>query len=126
MSYKKNEPNYEQVVEEGLHHFSEEDLKKTLANEDIARRKSGKIGDLANTMFLALQMLKDVAAGTYKIPLNAALSIGFAIAYLISPIDAIPDFIPVLGFVDDIGVLGVVFAQFKGVIDGYRQWKEQQ
>jgi uncharacterized membrane protein YkvA (DUF1232 family) len=30
-----------------------------------------------------------------------------AVAYVISPIDAIPDVIPVIGWLDDIGVLGL-------------------
>lgn len=35
----------------------------------------------------------------------------FAVAYIISPIDLIPDFIPVIGLIDDffVGLMGLVF-----------------
>ena len=33
-----------------------------------------------------------------------------ALVYLISPIDAVPDFIPILGLVDDVGVITAAFA----------------
>ncbi len=38
-------------------------------------------------------------------PVSAKLAVLFALAYLISPIDLIPDVIPVLGLMDDAGVL---------------------
>jgi uncharacterized membrane protein YkvA (DUF1232 family) len=44
------------------------------------------------------------SAGT---PITAKLAIYGALGYFISPIDAIPDIIPVSGYVDDIGALGL-------------------
>ena len=38
-------------------------------------------------------------------PIWAKTAIVGALGYFISPIDAIPDFIPVLGYTDDLGVL---------------------
>ena len=40
-----------------------------------------------------------------------------ALGYLISPIDAIPDFIPVAGFSDDLGVLAAAIAAIGFYID---------
>ena len=37
-----------------------------------------------------------------RTPFGAKLVIGMTVGYLLSPIDLIPDFIPVLGFLDDI------------------------
>ena len=37
-----------------------------------------------------------------RTPLTAKVLIGFTVGYLISPIDLIPDFIPVLGLLDDL------------------------
>ena len=36
--------------------------------------------------------------------------LGAALVYFISPIDAIPDCIPVIGWLDDIGVIGMVLS----------------
>jgi uncharacterized membrane protein YkvA (DUF1232 family) len=38
-------------------------------------------------------------------PLSAKLAVMFAFAYLVSPVDLIPDVLPVLGLMDDAGVL---------------------
>lgn len=41
-------------------------------------------------------------------PVAAKIIAGLAVAYALSPIDLIPDFIPVLGYLDDIIVLPVL------------------
>lgn len=44
--------------------------------------------------------------------------LGVAIAYALSPIDLIPDFIPVLGYVDDLLILPlVIYIAFRTVPD---------
>lgn len=45
-----------------------------------------------------------------EIPLWVKLLIVGALAYFISPIDAIPDFAPMVGFADDLGVLLMTIA----------------
>jgi uncharacterized membrane protein YkvA (DUF1232 family) len=43
-----------------------------------------------------------IAYGDKRTPVLAKLLIGLTVAYLLSPIDLIPDFIPVLGIMDDL------------------------
>jgi len=42
-----------------------------------------------------------------------------ALAYFVCPLDAVPDFIPVAGFLDDAGVIAATIAYLKGKIDDY-------
>ena len=49
-----------------------------------------------------------------------------ALAYVIFPIDVIPDFIPGVGFIDDIFVLGYVVKTFRDEIERYKAFKESQ
>ncbi|TIM74267.1 MAG: DUF1232 domain-containing protein [Mesorhizobium sp.] len=52
------------------------------------------------------------AARDPRVPWSAKLVAGMVAAYALSPIDLIPDFIPVLGYVDDLVIvpLGVILA----------------
>ena len=60
-----------------------------------------------------------------EIPLIAKIFAGITVCYALSPIDLIPDFIPVLGYLDDIIILPALIAltiKFipKDVLDTYR------
>ncbi|MBQ9405299.1 MAG: DUF1232 domain-containing protein [Desulfovibrio sp.] len=50
-------------------------------------------------------------------PLPLKLSIMASLAYLVCPVDAIPDVIPVLGYSDDVGVLGATTTAVAAYID---------
>lgn len=52
-----------------------------------------------------------------KTPLKSKLQIYAALGYLILPIDLVPDFIPVVGFVDDLGALGLAIGATAMSID---------
>lgn len=43
-----------------------------------------------------------------RTPIIAKLIIGLTISYALSPVDLIPDFIPVLGYIDDLIILPVM------------------
>ncbi|WP_342597979.1 YkvA family protein [Psychrobacillus sp. FSL H8-0483] len=53
-----------------------------------------------------------LASKDKRVPLSAKLFTAFIVAYAFSPIDLIPDFIPVLGYLDDVILLpiGIYFA----------------
>lgn len=46
------------------------------------------------------QYLRDPSVGLWR-----KLAGLFAVLYLVSPVDALPDFIPLIGWLDDVGVL---------------------
>lgn len=52
-----------------------------------------------------------------NVPLKAKAVIVGALGYFISPIDAIPDFIPLIGYTDDLGVLLMALATVAMYID---------
>ena len=45
-----------------------------------------------------------------RTPLSAKVLAGLAVAYALSPIDLIPDFLPVIGYLDDVIVLPMLVA----------------
>lgn len=71
------------------------------------RRVAGKVGgELLHKAHLLYQVLKDEAT-----PLATKAKIVGALGYFIAPIDAVPDFIPGVGFADDLAVLVYVVKQ---------------
>jgi uncharacterized membrane protein YkvA (DUF1232 family) len=72
---------------------------------------------------LLLEMIKDKE---YKIDKNTYLIIAGALAYLVLPTDIIPDFIPGVGFVDDLFVIEVTIKQIKDEIENYKEFKNEK
>lgn len=67
---------------------------------------------------------KDYVQGNYKeIPLATMVMIVVALVYFISPIDIIPDFIPVIGQMDDAIVIALAVGTAHNEIAKYKEWK---
>ena len=54
------------------------------------------------------------------------IAIAGALAYVVLPIDIIPDFIPGVGFIDDIFVVGFVMKSINDEIERYKAFKGEQ
>lgn len=71
-----------------------------------------------------LRLLRAHQRGEYTAaPSKALLSIVAAVAYLVDPIDLIPDEIPHLGFLDDATVLEVAMNKTRPVLDAFMAWE---
>jgi uncharacterized membrane protein YkvA (DUF1232 family) len=69
-------------------------------------------------------LISDYLDGVYtNLPLATILASVAGILYLVLPIDALADFIPVLGWLDDAAVLGFVIATEQKDINEYLEWK---
>ena len=72
-------------------------------------------------------LLKDWMAGRYPIiPWTVVATLVGALLYVLSPLDLIPDFIPVVGFTDDAGVFAVALSFAGADLAKYREWKRQR
>lgn len=112
---------------QGAENFSEEDLDKVMADSEVAESKGGKLGKQFENFKLLWSLLKDYYNKDYpNAPWKLIGAIGFAVAYLISPIDVIPDIIPFVGFVDDASVFALVVAGFDSDITAYKIWRKQK
>ena len=113
--------------EHGSANFTQEDLTKVINDEKIATEKSKNLGDALKDFVLLWSLLKDYYNKEYtQVPWKFIATIGFAVAYLILPVDIIPDVIPVLGYVDDATVFGFVVKMFASEIENYKKWKESK
>jgi len=70
-----------------------------------------KLKNWANTLKREVSALY-IAARDPRVPWYAKVFMGFVLAYFFSPIDLIPDFIPFIGYLDDLIIvpLGIALA----------------
>jgi len=76
---------------------------------------------------LFISLIKDYYQGNYrKIPYKSISSIVIGLVYILNPIDIIPDFIPLIGYVDDALVIAFCLKMVEKDLLEYQAWKEQQ
>ena len=51
------------------------------------------------------------------LPKAAKIALGAAVLYLVSPVDLIPDFVPVLGYLDDVFVAAILIDGMLNFVD---------
>ncbi|QTP61297.1 DUF1232 domain-containing protein [Billgrantia antri] len=69
-------------------------------------------------------MYRDVVKGRYRPPPWPAFGwMLAALAYLVSPLDLIPDWLLLLGVVDDMVVVGWLLTKVDRNLDAYRRWR---
>ena len=73
---------------------------------------------------LLTKMLRDYFRGDYTdIPWKTIALIVPAIFYVVNPVDLIPDFIPVVGWLDDAAVVALAVGRIQHQIQKYLAWK---
>ena len=91
---------------------SQEDIKKI--DDKIDKKNKGPLKDVWDKVQLLGKLIKDPNAAWS----SKATAIG-ALLYVISPIDAIPDFIPVIGLLDDVGVVALAVGSLGVALNKY-------
>lgn len=100
---------------------------KELLSKAAKKLKRSRNASVLSSIPRMLDMIKSYLSGEYKgIPLGTILAIVAAVAYFVSPIDALPDFIPFLGFIDDAGVLAFCLTMFQYDIASFEEWREDR
>ena len=87
----------------------------------------GELEGVWDKLLLLFAVSKDFVNGNYtEIPKRSIVAILGGLIYFLSPIDVVPDFVPVLGFIDDIYILNLVYRQVLKDLEKYKVWKERQ
>jgi uncharacterized membrane protein YkvA (DUF1232 family) len=106
-----------------------DDVEKVLEQtEELEKRfqSGGPLGKFLDDFRLLLSIVKDYWSGRYrKIPYWTVAAIVAALLYVLNPFDLVPDFIPVVGQLDDALVVGACLALIGQDLHRYRQWKDQ-
>ncbi len=76
---------------------------------------------------LLIPLVKDYLKGTYRdVSVKSIVIFIVALAYIISPIDLIPDYILGLGQIDDAAILCLSLYFLEKDLMKYKQWKDRK
>jgi uncharacterized membrane protein YkvA (DUF1232 family) len=118
----------EHFVRRGAERISRADVERVARMVGDVRHKLVRFGPLKPSLVdltLLLALIRDYCSGRYRtVPWWAVSSIAFALLYVLNPFDLIPDFIPVLGQVDDILVISICLSLVGHELKLYRAWKD--
>lgn len=116
-------------VRRGARAVTTADVDRVVAKAEAVEKRfgGGPLGRFVEDGRLALQLVRDYAAGRYRrIPFGSLAAIVFTLVYLLNPFDLIPDAIPIVGHVDDAAVFSVMLLLVEQDLHDYRTWRETQ
>lgn len=75
---------------------------------------------------LLVRLVRAYASGEYrKLPWKSLVSIVGVLIYFVSPLDFIPDFLPIVGMADDLALILWLFKTLGDDLDAFSQWEKQ-
>lgn len=117
----------EEFLRDELGKIDKEDVDAALRKEKDVTEKIkdvkllNKYSEMGKTMF---GMLRDFKNGNYKdVPWLTIAAIVFSMLYIFNPLDLVPDFIPGLGYIDDLAVFTYAIKFIENDLHKYLDWK---
>ena len=83
-------------------------------------------GDTLAMVPIMISLIRSYVKKEYtEIPLGTIIAVISALAYILSPVDAVPDVIPGIGYIDDVGVIVACLKLVDSDIKEYQKWREE-
>lgn len=99
---------------------------------ELVREALVKSGSLSGASFstfreqvaVIARLLRAYASGEYRqLPWKTLMRIVAVMVYFVSPIDFLPDFLPIIGLTDDIALMLWLFSGIKDDIEKFKIWE---
>jgi uncharacterized membrane protein YkvA (DUF1232 family) len=90
---------------------------------DTLREIPEQMHRVARETRLVIEFVDDVRARRYRAPWWAVAVAATALLYAVSPADAVPNFIPIAGMVDDLAVVAVATRVLRNELRKYCEFK---
>lgn len=111
-------------VQEAKAFINDKEKMQNLLNRFKEFFNNSSLEEIKDNMKEAFNYVSDVFSGRYKnYSMTALITLVAGMVYVVSPIDIIPDFIPVVGFTDDITVFLFVLKSVNDELERYRKSK---
>ncbi|MBN2440468.1 MAG: DUF1232 domain-containing protein [Spirochaetales bacterium] len=105
-----------------------EGFEQVLVHINLKITKSIKrLHEAVDDLKLLFELVKDVITLRYTdLPLGSLLAVIGALLYFLAPLDIAPDFLPAIGFTDDIAVIVLVIKQVQADLVKYKKWVKEK
>jgi uncharacterized membrane protein YkvA (DUF1232 family) len=125
-----SEKSTEKYIQEGARKVTTGDFLKVIDKSQEIKKKFSGGGPLRRFVEdgkLLLAIVKDYWAGNYRrIPYGIVAAIVFVLVYVFNPFDIVPDFLPLIGEIDDAAIVGASLMAVERDLFKYRDWKQGQ
>jgi len=103
----------------------EDRIERLLQRAEKKLRSIPRVGDILAILPVYISLIKSFVTKKYTdVPIGSLIAIVSAIAYVVSLVDLIPDFIPGAGYLDDAAVVTACAALVKSDVDEYLAWRD--
>lgn len=115
------------ILNEQAEKVKHKDLDKVVAKEqkieDKFKNNDSMKGYLAKAKSM-FSLVRDYWSGEYPtVPWKTIAAVAGALLYVLMPLDLIPDFIPIAGYLDDAGVIAACLTLVSDDLVEYEKWK---
>jgi len=130
MSKEITEEQAIEILKKDTKNITESDIVSLLENEKKIEQKvknAGELKEYIDTSKVMFKLVRSYWLGEYKkVPWLTIAGITATLLYVFSPIDFIPDIIPVVGYVDDALVFSLCLKLIKQDLEDFEAWENYQ
>lgn len=101
-------------------------LLKNVGERLNAVSQNPKVQTALEPILIFKRMIQAHRSGKFKVSSKTLGLIVLGLVYFVTPLDIIPDFMPILGFTDDLSVILAVFNSVKHEVQDFLNWEKTQ
>ena len=115
---KKNESKAKKLLED------QDKMERFLQRLENKLKKIPAVGKKLSNVPVMISLVRSYIKKEYvDIPIGSIIAIVGALIYFFSPVDLIPDSIPILGYCDDALVIGIAWKLVESDVIEYQKWQ---
>jgi uncharacterized membrane protein YkvA (DUF1232 family) len=109
--------------------LSKQEAKVRVLLSDVGQKlvkasNNSKIQQVLEPISIFIRMVKAHFSGAHKLSNSTLGMVLLALIYFLSPFDFMPDFLGLMGFVDDASVVLAVYAKLKNEVNEFLVWEK--